>query len=302
MTARSRVSCARCSARSWLPARPGSGHGPRSSSLRVTSIWLPAGLLSFPAYRGQPRLPGLHLCRAVMNSAIAANSARTSSGISVSARHLLAAASCASASVSAHFRPPACSTSPAAAEQLVLGQRLRPGQQLGQLGPRPRCRWSARPPPAATSSWPAGRTRPACRSPRARPRCPSRSSVSWKASPTWAPNPARPMASSAGAPTQMAPMLHAQAISAAVLSPAICRHSSRVHVVAALEGQVGALAGDQPLHGGGQAAGRPDALRGRVLSSMSWARPAARRRPGSRRRRRTRSRRSAGACARCRRP
>jgi hypothetical protein len=37
------------------------------------------------------------------------------------------------------------------------------------------------------------------------------------------------------------------------------------HVVAALEGQVGALAGDQPVHRRGQAASRPDTLGGRVV-------------------------------------
>ena len=60
------------------------------------------------------------------------------------------------------------------------------------------------------------------------PQMPSRSSVSWNASPTCAPNPARPIASVGGAPRCTAPMLQAHAISAAVLSPAISRHSASV--------------------------------------------------------------------------
>src|SRR6266702_2284180 len=68
-------------------------------------------------------------------------------------------------------------------------------------------------PPAATTRS-AARTRSA--------------SVSWKASPTCAPNLASAMASVGGAPRCTAPMLQAHAIRAAVLSPAISRHSARV--------------------------------------------------------------------------
>ena len=103
------------------------------------------------------------------------------------------------------------------------------------------------------------------------PQMPSRSSVSWNASPACAPNPARPMASSAGAPTPMAPMLQAQAISAAVLSPAISRHSSSV----TSSRRSKARSAPWPAISRCTAAtgsGPPRRPAGRSASRMSWAR------------------------------
>ena len=60
------------------------------------------------------------------------------------------------------------------------------------------------------------------------PQMPSRSSMSWKASPMWSPNSASPWLSGTGAPASTAPSDDEQAISAAVLSAAIARHSSSV--------------------------------------------------------------------------
>ena len=68
-----------------------------------------------------------------MNSAIAANSARTSSGISVSARHLPAAASCASASLSAQPAAAGRLDQVGRVQQVLLAERVRAGQQLAQL-------------------------------------------------------------------------------------------------------------------------------------------------------------------------
>ena len=143
------------------------------------------------------------------------------------ARLALAAASCASASDSAQSLPPAATTRSAA--------RTR-SASVSASGVVSRARSSA------ASGWPlfsAATTGSdfflARRSARTglpvtsgAPQMPSRSSVSWNASPTCAPNPASAMASVGGAPRCTAPMLQAQAISAAVLSPAMSRHSARV--------------------------------------------------------------------------
>src|SRR5205814_7312757 len=162
--------------------------------------------------------------RAVMNSAIAVSSARTSAARSMLTRLALAAASWASASDSAQSLPPAAATRSAA--------RTR-SASVSASGLVSRARSSA------ASGWPlfsAATTGSdfflARRSDRTglpvtsgAPQMPSRSSVSWKARPACAPNAASPIASSGGAPTWMEPMLHAHDISAAVLSPAIVRHS-----------------------------------------------------------------------------
>src|SRR5690349_4904233 len=185
-----------------------------------------AGPVKGPA--GEIRRRGvLYHVRAVMNSAIAVSSARTSPARSILARLALAAASCASASDSAQSLPPTATTRSAA--------RTR-SASVSASGLVSRARSSA------ASGWPlfsAATTGSdfflARRSARTglpvtsvAPQMPSRSSVSWNASPTCPPNSARPIASSGDAPTWTAPIVQAQAISAAVLSPAISTHSASV--------------------------------------------------------------------------
>src|SRR5271166_930554 len=165
--------------------------------------------------------------RAVMNSAIAVSSARTSAARSMSARLALAAASWASASVSAQSLPPAATTRSAARTRspslsgsgLVRSARSSAASRVPLLS-------------AATTGSDFFRARRSARTglpvTSGAPQMPSRSSVSWNASPTCAPNPARLIASVGGAPRCTALMLQAQAISAAVLSPAMSRHSASV--------------------------------------------------------------------------
>src|SRR5580704_10702348 len=165
--------------------------------------------------------------RAVMNSAIAVSSAWTLPGRSMSARLALAAASSASASVSAHCLPPAATIRSAA--------RIRSSSESGRGSVSRACRSAASGVPlvsAATTGSDFLRARRSARTglpvTSGAPQMPSRSSVSWNASPTCAPNPARAIASVGGAPRCTAPMLQAHAISAAVLSPAMSRHSASV--------------------------------------------------------------------------
>ena len=124
---------------------------------------------------------------------------------------------------------------------------------------------AARRRPAATSCRRAGRTRTGLPVTSGSPQMPSRSSTSWNASPTCAPNPASAMASvarraeahgadAAGAGQQRGGLVagHVQAL-------------VEGHVVALLEREVRGLPADQPLHRRGQAAGRPGAREGVVL-------------------------------------
>ena len=106
------------------------------------------------------------------------------------------------------------------------------------------------------------------------PQMPSRSSVSWNARPdVRAERRPVPWPADGGAPAWMAPMLHAHAISAAVLSPGhrpgtqSAPTSSRFS-----KARSAPWPGDQPLHRGGQAPGRPHAPAAALSSSSrSWA-------------------------------
>ena len=237
-----------------------------------------------------------------MNSAIPANSALTSPGMSVSARHLCAAASCVPASFSVQVLPPAASTSPAASsrssslsgssrasraassrrlggagrqgghhrQRLLPGPQVRPHRLAGHLGGSP------------DAEQVVGELEG-----QARVRAERGQSHRQLGR-----GPDVDGADAARARHQRGGLVpgHRQAL-------------RQRDVVALLEREVRALARDQPLHRGGQGPGRPHPLRGGCPPAGCPGRARAwRHRPGWPRRSRTRSRRSAGACARCRRP
>ena len=170
------------------------------------------------------------------------------------------------ASASAHSRPPACSTSSAAAQQVVLAQRRRAGRAARPAPGRPRAagqrgddRQRLLPGPQVGAHRLAGHLG----------RAPDAEQVVGELegqADVGAERRSAPMASSAGAPTQMAPMLHAQASSGGGL---VRRPSPGTRPASRRRGA--RTPGRRPgraisrVHGGGQAAGRPDALRGRVL-------------------------------------
>ena len=222
------------------------------------------GEADLPRVRDCHRLPIPHHCRAVMNSAIPANSARTSSGIGVSARHRCAAASWAAASFSVQSLPPASSTSPAARARSSSDERVRLAQQRGQLrggggagrqGGHHRQRLLPRAQVRADRL--AGHRRAA----------PDAQQVvgELEGLPGVRAEPGQPHRHGRG----RADVDRADAARAGHqrrgLVPGHLLALGQGDVVAALERQVRTLPGDQPLHRRGQAAGRPQALRGLVL-------------------------------------
>src|SRR5262249_42317305 len=142
----------------------------------------------------------LHHCLAVTNSAMAANSARTSSGSSASSRLPSADDSALSASASTHFLPPAAATRSAARRSSASSSGS--GAARSTASSRPASLSLAR---AATtgSDFFLDRRSDLTGLPvtSGAPQIPSRSSVSWKASPMYAPKAVSDMAVLAGAPT-----------------------------------------------------------------------------------------------------
>ena len=240
--------------------------------------------------------------RAVMNSAIAVSSARTSAGRSMSARLALAAASCGVGLGLGPLLAARGDDQVGRADQVVLGQRPRVGEQgvqVGGLGRAAGQRGHHR------QRLLAGPQVGAHRLAGDLGRAPDAEQVvgELEGQPDVRAEPGQ----GHGQRGRGAEVHRADAARAGhQRGGLVARHLQALgqgHVVALLEGQVRALPGDQPLHRGGQAAGRPGTLRGAVLEQhvlgQGQQRVAGQ---DGRRRCRTRSRRWAGAGVRCRRP